>query len=400
MLQLGLLLLCCWGISQTSAQSTSSNAPDCELTNGTACIYSLGQCQADTDCPSVLGPYLPSLGFTSTAIPSDSIYACVGDKCDFATPSTVCASGSGLPTCNSLPGFAPVPAPADGNQTGTGSAPSATVTSSDCYLTNQAGTECAYEFGACQTQDDCQSVIASYLSTFGVANSQIPSNATFGCLSSGKCDIFFPTDGCLASITLPMCNSGSAPGPGPEGAAASAGTGPAAPSPPPVVFSPICSTTILGSGRGCCIEFGGSCRTFKDCSYSIVTYFQTATPPLTTDPSDSLPACYGGQCFYASDATACGMLGSALPTCTDGDTCVRSAANLTSVSPPPAVNVHLLPSPPSSTPAPSGSASAAPPTPSPVPAPSGAARLKAGLTRGTFFVVLSVLAASSQMVLC
>jgi hypothetical protein len=76
-----------------------------------------------------------------------------------------------------------------------------------------------------------------------------------------------------------------------------------------------------------------------------------------------------------------------------------SAVNMSSISPPPATNIHLLTSPPAL--APSGTASAPSPTPSvvpsPPPPPPSAARPFAALSRGLFLVTMLALPASSLL---
>ncbi len=408
---LGLLLLSCWAIlpatarpAQAPSAPVSILASDCLVTNAgdTECVYELGTCMTDDDCTNVLSSYLSSFNVTNSQIPANSTYGCLkSDKCALFFPSAGCLTDISLPTCAVAPSSAPVSAPQEAPPSGPVS-----ILPSDCYITNAAGTQCEYEVGACQADTDCSPIISSYLSSFGVTARvealQLPENATFGCLVNGKCDLFLPSNGCLAGVDLPPCNASVASGPSSlvtsPVATAPAAKGSVTPtirlaSPPPsVVFSPICSTTVLGTGKGCCIEFGGACQTSLDCDLSIASY-------LTLIPDDGFPNCFGGQCFFLSGEAACSDYGKALPACTDGDTCALSAVNMSSISPPPATNIHLLTSPPAL--APSGTASAPSPTPSvvpsPPPPPPSAARPFAALSRGLFLVTMLALPASSLL---
>ena len=282
------------------------SATDCYIGNGTACVYSLGQCQVDSDCDSVLAASLAAYGIG--APPSDAEYVCYMFKCDLATPSTTCASNLNLPVCSAA---TPAPAP--------------------------------------------------------VASSGTPP----------------------ASGPLPQ-SSASAPAPG-SGANGSSPLGYAPQPPPPqAVFPARCAHSVLGTGRGCCVEFGGICRTYRDCIPSIAAYLLTLPNHVSAPPSDSLPACYAGLCYYASESTACSVLGPPLPACSDGYMCEYSTANESYVMPPPAVDVHRITAPAAPAPlsappltppvAPSPSPVAASPPPPPPPPPFSTAAQSAELS--------------------
>ena len=417
-LGLFLLLLSSKAISAATAQPAQApSSPvsvlssDCFVSNAgdTECIYELGTCMTDDDCSSVLSDYLSSFKVTNSQIPSNATYGCLkSDKCALFFPSTGCLTEINLPTCAVAPASAPASAPVMAPV----SAP-VSILPSDCYVTNAASTQCEYQVGTCQADTDCSPIISSYLSSFGVTARvsalELPTNATFGCLDNGKCDLFLPSNGCLAGVNLPPCSIAPGPSlvsapfasaPGPEGS--STPTIKVTAPPPSVVFAPICSSSILGTGKGCCLEFGGACQTARDCDLSIATY-------LTLVPDDGFQNCYGGRCYFATEEAACTELGKTLPTCTNGNTCTLSSVNMSSVSPPPAVNVHLLTSPPAL--APAATASVPSPTPSPVlapnvvpqavpsasPPPASAARPFAALSHGLLLVTILIMAGSSLL---
>ena len=311
-LQVGLLLLVVGCTPAAAVQPTTSTVPsgaatDCDvgITGGTACIYLLGQCQTDSDCTAVLASY----GLNASTVPSDSKYACVDSKCGLETPTTVCDASSGLPTCD----IAPTPAPMPGPSSNTSASPPVSILPSDCYLTNEAGTECAYELGTCQANSDCTSVLASYLSTFGVTSSQIPANATYGCLEGDKCELFFPSDGCLKGISLPMCPVASAPGPGiapvtaPDLAPAAAGA--------PVSILP--SDCYLENTADTECEYVlGMCRNDTDCPSVLSSYLSTFGVSNSQIPSNATYGCLSDQkCALLFPTDGC-LADISLPTCT------------------------------------------------------------------------------------
>ena len=288
--------------------------------------------------------------------------------------------------------------------------------SRDCYVGN--GTACFYSFGQCQANADCNSVLAASLRTYGFGT--LPSDAEIGCVAP-KCDLLTPSMTCRTNLGLPVCGaatSASGPSSGPSAEpflapipapvpiptpAVAPGPGLAlAPAalhgptlhPPPAgqaVFPGRCSKDVLGTGRGCCVEFGGSCQTFRDCVPSIAAYLQTAIPRLSAPPSDSVPACYAGQCYYASQSTACSKLGVPLPRCSDGFMCAFSIANMSYLSPPPAVDIHRITTP--AAPA-SVSATGLPPPP---PAPLSAGSRPTDLS--SVLLLLAVVAAVAVPIL-
>jgi hypothetical protein len=375
---MGLLLLGCWGIILTSAQPTSGGPPpgsatDCDVGNATACIYSLGQCQVDSDCKTVLASYIAELGFTATTFPSDAGYACVETKCDLLTPSVACAN-IGLPTCSISPDVAPASTPMPAQA----SAPvSVSILPSDCYLTNS----------------DCESVLPAYLQMFNVTNSQVPNNATFGC-SDKKCDLFFPTNGCLPYIDLPTC--ALAPGPAP------ASMPEAGPIPAPVSILPSdCYVTNPGGTE--CAYLLGTCKVAHDCLAVLDSYLLTFNVPATQLPANDSYGCLDGQkCELVFPATGC-LSEINLPMC---QVAPAPAPVPASGVPPTSAPVTIVPSPkpsPASPPTvvPSGTASAPSPTPSvvampppppPPPPPASAARPFAQLCCAPLVTLLSLAA--------
>ncbi len=354
------------GMMSISAQSPGA-ATDCYAGNSTACIYSLGECQSNADCANSLPSALAGYGISS--VPSDAEYECAYNKCDLLTPSTTCAANINLPVCDAgspavgpaqapiygpvlapslgpMYFIAPVPAfsPAPGPPATFGPGPSVPSPSpGDCSIGNS--TVCAYSLGQCQADSDCPVVVSDFFTSQGVDS--LPSDAEGGC-DKGKCALVTPSTACFTSINLPECIDAFAPVPAPVGPV---------PAPPSTVVLPArCSTKYLGSTFGCCIEFTGSCTINQDCESSISGFFATAPVNI---PADYVFDCYRGQCFYASETTACSKLGETLPTCTDGNTCVYSAGNFSS-PPPPAANIHVIPA-----------AARVPPAPPP---PSGGAR--------------------------
>jgi hypothetical protein len=185
---------------------------DCYLQNegDTMCTYRLGACQADSDCTSVITSYLAAFDATQD-IPRNNTYGCVHNKCDLNFPSNSCwSSTSFLPFCSDVPDLAPVSAP----RVSPALAP-VSILPSDCYedhAENVNGQACVYVLGMCQIDTDCTSVLTSYLSLFGFAISEIPHNATDGCVKN-KCKLAIPTNSCLPGVQLPLCSALPAPSP-------------------------------------------------------------------------------------------------------------------------------------------------------------------------------------------
>ena len=242
-----------------------------------------------------------------------SMSLCIGATAAQHTPPSKPPSSAGAPASSAL-------------------YPSLGGASTDCYVGN--GTACVYSFGQCQVDSDCTAVLAASLATYHI--SEPPSDAEFVCYMF-KCDLATPSTTCATDLALPICgaavptpapaaapnlgplpasrpvsqSSASAPALGP-GAVVSSGSAPPgyAPQPPPqAVFPALCAHDVLGTGRGCCVEFGGSCRTFRDCIPSIAAYLLALPDHLSEPPGDSLPACYAGFCYYASQSTNCSVLG-------------------------------------------------------------------------------------------
>ena len=109
--------------------------------------------------------------------------------------------------------------------------------SPDCYLTTAGGSECIYEIGVCETDDDCQSVLEAYFSGVGL-ESFVPDNAELECLQNGKCELFFPSTGCLTRLSLPVCTPAPSQTPGSRPGVAAA---PASSLPPPAASGGVAS---------------------------------------------------------------------------------------------------------------------------------------------------------------
>ena len=262
--------------------------------------------------------------------------------------------GIAVASAQHAPASGPPPsAVAPGNSTMSPSPGAAT----DCYIGN--GTACVYSFGQCSVDADCDAVLAASLAAYSIG--EPPSDAAVVCYMF-KCDLATPSTACASDLSLPVCgaaasapvpasSSASLPAAGrfPQSPASAPASGPRsppiayAPQPPPqAVFPALCGHAVLNTGRGCCVEFGGSCQTFSDCIPSIAAFLLALPDHLSAPPSDSLPACYAGRCYYASESTNCSVLGPPLSPCTDGYMCEYSTANESYVSPPPAVNVHRI----------------------------------------------------------
>ena len=170
-----------------------------------------------------------------------------------------------------------------------------------------------YELGTCQTDNDCETVLPAYVSALNVTKSQIPSNATFGC-SGNKCDLFFPTNGCLPYVSLPMCPL--APGPAPVSVPE---VGPINAQVP--ILPSDCYVTNAG-GTDCAYVLG-ACQDAHDCLAVLDSYLLTFNVPATELPANDSYGCLtSNKCELAFPASGC-LSGISLPMCKVAPACPR-----------------------------------------------------------------------------
>ena len=268
----------------------------------------------------------------------------------------------------------------------------------NCYKGN--GTDCYYSFYQCEADADCAPLLTDALAMLGLT--ELPLTDTVACYQH-SCSLITPSTPCLdigfppctgaalapvagpgsgqGSVSLSMPPPTAAPAPSPAlpgmsvplSGRSSLQPPPAPPPPVGVAYSARCSADVdvdSGTGAGCCIEFDGSCETTGDCLGPVSAYLLTAPDPRPVPSNVSGSQCYAGQCYYADLREACSTLGKPLSSCTDGNNCIFSAANLTYDASSP--DVHTTPTPTAEASAPMPAPSLPMSSPSPAPPSAGA----------------------------
>ena len=311
--QVGLLLLCTWGLALAAGQSAPGSSTDCDVAvSGGGCAYFVGQCQTDSDCPAVLES--AAYGLTASTV-SQLQYQCVDTKCGFET-SAACDASIDLPTCSgSSPGSAPSSGgPVPSSQTGS---------ATDCDAGTSGG-GCIYYLGQCQSDNDCTDVLEGY----GFTASEL-SGATFSCVGN-KCGLQTPSDACDAKTGLSTCSNPPTSSPTPGGGSD--------PSSAPVPSAPAGSATDCDAGTsgGGCIYYLGQCQADSDCTNVLEGYGFTAN-----ELSGATFNCVGDKCGLETPSDACDAK-TGLPTCSNPPTSPPTSG--AGVAPAPAPKATILPS--------------------------------------------------------